>query len=267
MMINKWKKYFQLYSAPFRKMPDFIIIGAQKCGTSSLHYYLSQHPHVKMSVPKEIHFFDQNFTKSIWWYKSHFPFKLDKRKSICGEATPYYFFHPLVPKRIYKLCPKVKLILLLRNPVDRAYSHYIMQKIKGIENCQTFEEAIAIEEFRIKDDKEKILKDRLYKEYNFQKFSYLERGKYFDQLKRWLKYFSVDQILIIKSEDFFSEPNCELAKIYNFLSIEEIYPKDLSIINSNEYDEISRELRERLNIFFKEVNKDLIEILGEKYTW
>ena len=102
--------------------PNFLIIGAQRCGTTSLYNYLIQHPQIVPSSKKEVHFFDLNFHLGQSWYEKHFPEVSDN--ILTGEASPYYIFHPLCPKRIFDYDPSVKLIVILRNPIDRAYSHY-----------------------------------------------------------------------------------------------------------------------------------------------
>jgi hypothetical protein len=105
-------------------LPDFVIIGAQKCGTSSLYHLLTRHPHVERAATKELHFFDLLFDEGIEWYRQCFPPpKLkDGRRTIHGEATPGYLFHPLVPERMAEAVPQARLIALLRNPANRAYS-------------------------------------------------------------------------------------------------------------------------------------------------
>jgi len=139
-----------------RMMPDFLIIGAQRCGTTSLFNYLSQHPDIYPSFPKEVHYFSNYYKKGTAWYRSHFPLTWQKkyrelvqgRKFMTGEATPYYFSHPHAPRRIFNALPKVRLFLLLRNPVDRAFSHYQYEVKMGIESL-SFEEAIDKEEDRL----------------------------------------------------------------------------------------------------------------------
>src|SRR2546423_13513556 len=123
---------FRRLTHKIRIIPDFLIIGGQKCGTTSLYYYLIEHPNIAPAVRKQMHFFDNRFKKGFGWYKSNFPtifskwYKtfLHKQKFVSGEATPYYLFHPLAASRVHQFLPDVKLIVLLRNPVNRAYSHY-----------------------------------------------------------------------------------------------------------------------------------------------
>ncbi|HEY9295730.1 MAG TPA: sulfotransferase domain-containing protein, partial [Phormidium sp.] len=163
--------------------PDFIIIGAQKCGTTSLYEYLIQHPQILAASKKEVHFFDLNFAKGVDWYRQQF--KPVSQKSITGEASPYYIFHPLVPQRIYQLFPQVKLIVLLRNPVERAISHYYHEVRLGFEDLG-LEDAIAQEPARLEGETAKILADETYYSYNHQHYTYLSRGVYVEQLNNWM---------------------------------------------------------------------------------
>src|SRR3990172_222546 len=177
--------------------PDFFIVGAQKCGTTSLYNYLARHPCVLGATKKEIHYFSDLYDEGIGWYKSHFPSLLKKysgilvnrRVLITGEATPFYIFHPHAPERIGKLFPHAKIIMMFRNPVDRAYSHYRYHVKLGAE-ALSFEDAIAAEPERLADELGKMIADEHYNSYNYKMFSYLKRGIYIEQLRRWLDLFS-----------------------------------------------------------------------------
>lgn len=225
-----------------RMIPDFLIIGAQKGGTSSLFYYLKFHPQIKRPIKKEIHFFNIYFDKGIDWYKAHFPLK--SKKYITGEASPDYIFHPDSPKRIKKLNPNTKIIVLLRNPIERAYSAYQMNKRMGIDPRPTFKEAIKYELEH---------KDEFAHTYNYEKhnYFYLERGKYASQLNPWLDYFDKDHILVIESESFFKEPSKELKKVYQFLSIESSLPSHYKAMNVGKYPPLSKEVYKSLKDYFK----------------
>jgi hypothetical protein len=250
------------------KLPDFLIIGTQKGGTSSLFYYLSQHPNVICPQKKEIHFFDLNYNSGRDWYSNHFEFDFHHPSIfLTGEASPYYLFHPLVPQRVYGTCPNVKLIILLRNPVNRAYSHYMMQKNRSIEKCQTFEEAIQIEPIRLKGEYDKFFKDKSYRSYNYQKFSYLERGQYFTQIENWLKYFPITSFLFLKSEELFADPKSALQKTYSFLNIREVFPKDLSPVNTNKYNPMLKDTRLKLEKYFFESVLELQNTIKISLDW
>lgn len=249
----------------FNQLPYFIIIGAQKGGTSSLFYYLKQHSQLNLPNVKEIHFFDLNFNKGIDWYKQQFPqTSLSVKKT--GEASPYYLFHPHVPERVFKCCPSVKLIVMLRNPIDRAYSHYMMQRKKWIEYL-TFEKAFKSESKWIAKETMKLLENPAYQSKIHQKRSYFERGKYYTQIKKWLNYFPANQFLFVKSESFFDEPLQELSKVYSFLNIRYEHPENLSPQNVNEYKAMSPKMRSLLSVYYKQDIEKLSELLGDKYSW
>jgi len=181
-------------------LPDFYLIGAQKCGTSALYDYLVQHPSIYPCTTKEPRFFDKYYERGINWYKSCFPFtfkknivaKLFHKKFLTGEATERYFEHPHVPQRINKITPNSKFIVLLRNPIDRAYSHYNM-RYKSKKEKLSFEDAIKAEKDRTNNEFKKMLDDENYYSKDYFHYSYLERGIYFEKLKRWMEVFPKEQ--------------------------------------------------------------------------
>lgn len=232
-----------LLSHSKRKIPDFLIVGAQKGGTSSLYFYLKFHPNIKRPIKKEIHYFNIYFSKGLKWYKAHFP--LQSEKYLTGEASPDYLFHPETPQRVKALNSNMKLILLMRDPIERAYSAYQMNKRMGIDPRATFEDAV---QFELEHQEE-------FKEvYNYEKhnFFYLERGLYAKQLKNWTASFDEDQILLIKSKDFFSQTKNVLLKTYEFLNIESKLPPTLKPMNVGKYPPISKEVYEKLKTYYSE---------------
>jgi hypothetical protein len=185
-----------------------LIPGAEKSGTTSLSYYLSAHPDIYIPDEKELHFFDdpQNYKKGEAWYSARF--KTWNGESAVGECTPFYMYDPECVDRIKKAFPGIKLIFILRNPIDRAYSNYWHQ-VRGGKEFRSFEDALEME-------KSRIAKTR----YHDLTYSYLNKGFYAVQIERFLKHFSMDQILIVKFEDLKKEPQKVLNRIYGFLGIE-----------------------------------------------
>lgn len=228
-----------------RMVPQFLIIGAQKGGTSSLFYYLKTHPQIKRSIKKEIHFFNIFYDRGLRWYLSHFPSKSDKY--ITGEASPDYIFHPESPKRVYRLNPNMKLIVLLREPIERAYSAYQMNRRLGIDPRETFMEAVSFE-LNHKDKKSTV--------YNYDRhnFFYLERGKYAQQLSTWLTYFAKENLLIVTSQRLFNNTKNVISDVHKFLEIDSIQPASLKAMNVGEYQPLPEELHSSLSDHFK---KDL----------
>src|SRR5215212_8109130 len=193
-------------------LPDFIIIGGKKCGTTFLYNLLTQHPHVEPAASKGMHFFDMLFDEGIGWYRRCFPTPSwkDGRRTITGEGSPY-LADPLAPERMAQTVPQAWLIALLRNPVDRTYSDYQHAVRLGREN-RTFEGAVE-------EAIQAGVTWPLYKEYEASerdearlgpngttRYQYLLRSIYVDQLLHWSKFFIKKQMLVLKSEDFFERP-------------------------------------------------------------
>jgi hypothetical protein len=262
---------WRLTTAPIRTLPDFVIIGAQKCGTSFLYQLLVQHPHVKPAFAKEVHYFDLNCRKGDNWYRSYFPVQVrNSRKYITGEASPYYLFHPHAPRRASTVLPDAKLIVMLRNPVDRAYSHYQHQVKRGKgegRETLTFEEAIEAEKRILPGEVSKMLQDEFYESLRHRTRSYLRRGIYIDQLLAWSSFFPRKQMLILKSEDLFNDTTNVLERILDFLKIPHWVPETYSIPNKREYAGVSPLIRQRLDEYYKPHNQRLYEYLGVDLGW
>jgi len=247
---------------------DFIIIGAQRCGITSLYNYLISHPNVSPALNNEVHFFDIHYNKGIDWYWKQFPLLQEKpnsdEKSLTGESTPYYLFHPLAAKRIFKHLPKIKLILQLRNPVDRAYSHYNHAVRVGNESL-SFDEAIKQEPERLRNEEEKIYQDQY--SFNHQKLSYLSRGAYAEQLERYLELFKKEQMLILKSEDFFASPQQILNRVFSFLGISNFQLRDYEKFNFGNNPPLNEKTRDFLTEYFRPHNERLSKLLGLDFGW
>jgi len=247
-------------------IPNFIIIGVQKGGTTSLYNYLIQHPKVAPALQKEVQFFSLNFDKGRDWYFSQFPSVADGKELLTGEASPYYIFHPHVAKRIHQFFPDVKLIALLREPVARAISHYFYYLKIGFESL-SFPDAIALESSRLTGEIEKMLEDESYCSYNHRHYTYLTRGIYADQLPEWFKYFSREQLLILNSDDLYKDTVGTMNQVLNFLELPhfqlETYPK----YNAGEYKKVSPVIEEKLREFFRPHNQRLAALLGTDFGW
>ena len=272
-------RFYRTATSPLRLMPDFIIIGTQRGGTTSLYHYLSNHPQIAPASMKEVHFFDHNFQKGMAWYRAQFPSMIEKylarsggqQTFVTGEASPYYLFHPHVPGRVAKSVPNVKLIVLLRNPVDRAYSHY-HHEVELKHEKLSFEEALAQEEARTHEEKARIAVEEHYHSYNHQHYTYLARGIYVNQIQRWLDLFAKEQLLLIKSEDFYADPEAIFQQTLAFLKVSPAVPKreqGYKQYNSSSYREAKMEpvLRKRLIAYFEPHNARLYQLLGQDLGW
>jgi hypothetical protein len=254
-------------------LPDFVIIGAQKGGTTFLYDLLSQHPLVEPAAKKELHFFDHRFDFGVEWYSRCFPRPRWEggRRTITGEASPYYLFHPHAARRAAEVVPEARLIALLRNPVERAYSHHQQLVRKGGEPLG-FEEAIVAEEARLRDERDRMLEDEHYASFEHQRLSYLSRGIYVDQLLRWSEFFDREQMLVLKAEDFFKNPRDTLMLVLEFLGLPGWEPaaEELEGAKRNEggYErEMDPATRKRLEEYFEPHNNRLYDFLGTDFGW
>jgi hypothetical protein len=253
-------------------LPDFVIIGTQKGGTTFLYHFLARHPLVEPAASKELHFFDKNFDLGVEWYRRCFPAPRweGDRRTITGEATPYYMFHPRAAERIAGVAPRARLIALLRNPVDRAYSHHQQEVRKGGETL-SFEEAIEAEKARLRGERGKMLEDEHYASFEHQRLSYLSRGVYIDQLLRWAEFFPREQLLVLKSEDFFESPNETLKLVLDFLDLPDWEPAPSELggrRNTGPYEgRMDPVLRRRLEEYFEPHNQRLYDYLGVDLGW
>lgn len=259
-------------TAPMRALPDFVIVGTQKGGTTNLYNLLTGHPNVAPATTKEVHFFDLDFGKGVNWYRSHFPLPARRTagRIITGEASPYYLFHPHAPGRMARVLPRARLILMLRDPVDRAYSHYQHRVRKGIETL-TFEEAIEAEEKRLHGELERMLRDDRYDSFNHQNYSYLSRGVYVDQVSAWSRHFGKDAMLVLKSEDFFERPVEVFERVLDFLELPRWEPEISNAAarrrHRDRYEPMNPATRERLREYFEPHNRRLYEALGRDFGW
>lgn len=266
--------WYRDLTAKKRILPSFIIIGAQRCGTTSLYDYLSHHPQIIPSPVKELFYFDDYYTRPIEWYKSFFPTQKQREKLerdlvanvITGEASPSYFFNPYSAKRIKETLPDVKLILVLRDPIERAYSHYNHIRRLNREPL-SFEEAIEKEEQRITPDIEKLAKDEFYKADQRRDYSYLTRGYYAKQLKEWFKHFPKEQLLIVQSEEFYRETPKVYNEIVEYLGLNSYTLPTFEAKNALKYAKMAPETKEKLKAYFAPKNEELYELLGKRFDW
>ena len=264
---------YRILTNQIRVLPDFIVIGSSKSGTTSLQYYLIQHPSIV--VERDVHFFEYMQTNSIEWYRAHFPTKvyknfkkiLDKEKLIVGEQTATYLFHPLIPKRIHDIIPNSKLIVILRNPVDRAYSNYQHQVREGVEK-RTFEDAIKSEITRIeigkKEPEYKINNDDFN---NHVIFSYLRHGIYVDFIKAWMEFFPKEQFLILPTYDLNNNHVKFLKQVFHYLNVSNFEIKDLKRQNVGEYKKLEKSTRKFLVDYYRLHNERLFKLLGKNFDW
>lgn len=260
-----------------RPAPDFLIVGAQRCGTTSLFRALSAHPGILTPVlgTKGVHYFDTSYGRPLDWYLAHFPTTLARRvaslragvPAVAGEASPYYVFHPAAPARIAEALPDAQLILLLRDPVSRAHSHYHHMLFEGHETAGSFEEAIDLEPARLEGEEERLLADPLYVSEHHQHHSYLARGNYAHQLQRLHTLFPPEQTLVLDSSRFFADPRDGLARIQEFLGLRVHPAVVLKALNGGDYPDLLPQTLRRLREHFEASDRELSRLLGWAPSW
>ncbi len=261
-----------------RALPDFVIIGAQKCGTTSLYDHLCRHSQICSALLKEVHFFDDGFHRGVPWYRSNFPLcsKISRRQKhelhdvLTGESSPRYLFHPHAPARMAQVIPDARLIVLLRNPVERAYAHY-QHNLRRRREPLSFEEAIRGEDARLAGELEKLLADETYFSFNYTHFSYVKRGIYVDQIEAFRRHFADDRILVLQSEDFFQNVQQNVDRVFEFLGVEPYALGDVRPQNVGNY--AKEKLKDQSDLYddlvdrFAPYNRRLYETLAVDFQW
>jgi len=245
-----------------RRMPSFLIIGAQKGGTSSLFEYLLEHPDVQGSFIKEVQYFTRRHWIGVRGYRAFFPQIRNTTRHV-GESTPYYLFSPEAPTRVHSLLPDVKLIALLREPVERAYSHYTHNCRRGHET-RSFEQCVAEDIRRAKSagGPGRVMGES---EDTFRHHSYVRRGLYADQLDRWISLFPRENIKLLRAEDLFADPAGITAETFEFLGLSRQAINTDTAHNQFAYAKKRREEFQDLSEFFREPNERLFDLTGIRW--
>ena len=204
------------------RLPDLVIAGAQKGGTTFLYQELVRHPGVAPALTKEIHFFDDHWARGLDWYRGFFA----ADHGLTVEASPGYVFHPWALERLASAAPAARVVLLLRDPVARAHSHHQHEVRLGYESCLSFEEALAHEEDRLAGEWERLTRDPLARSYALRHHSYRARGEYLDQVLRAEALLAREQLLILRSEDLFRDPKAVLHAVQSFAGLEPWTPPE-----------------------------------------
>ena len=260
-------------------MPDFLVIGAKKGGTTSVANWLVQHPQVLPMFPrtqrhKSPHYFDINYWRGPDWYRSHFPTERSRRRqvpdgrAVVGEASPYYMFHPAVCERVAHDVPDVRVIVMLRDPVSRAYSNYWDRRASGHETISTFEEAIEAEPQRLAGvDQRRLLTDPRYYSVDHDNHSYLARGRYLEHLAPWLERLPPEQLLIMRAESMFDDPAAMFADVQSFLGLSVHEAMPLRPYNQRRHPPIAAATRAMLADYYRPHNAALYEAIGFEMGW
>ena len=262
---------FGIATAKLRLLPDFLIVGAQRAGTTSLYNYLAQHPDVgRVRLGKGVHYFDTNPTRSLDWYRGHFPIAPSKvpfktRPNHVGEGSPYYMFHPMALERIESALPDVRLIAILRDPIERAHSQWAHETARGFEELP-FEAALKAEDERLAGQEELLRSDPRAYSHSHQHHSYVARGQYAGQVEEMWKRFGRERVLLLPATRLFTQPARAYAETLEFLGLtpfEAVYEKH----NARTYSPIEEHVAVWLDERFAESNRRLVEHLGPEFDF
>ena len=266
------KRHFYYLTSSFRTLPNFFVIGGVRCGTTSLYHYLGQHNCIKQATYDELGYFDDNFHLGLNWYRSLFPTKFIQKKIeskykkfLTYDVTPFYIYNPLVVDRIFKFSPNAKIIAVLRNPIDRAYSNFNNRIQDEGDTETTFEEIVYSEIEKIKNNKNN-KENNVFLVNEFYELL-LARGFYAKQLEFWFKKFPRKNMLLISSEELAVNTDKTISEIFEFLEVPDQKINDLTKQNKIKYPKMKDSTREILINFFKPHNEKLFEILGSKFDW
>jgi hypothetical protein len=261
-----------------RPLPDFLVIGTKRGGTTSLWRYLIQHPLVPRLFPawntKTSHYFEDNFGRGEAWYRSHFPTArrraaLERRHggpSRAGEAAPLYMFHPLAAGRVAALMPRVRIVVLLRDPVERAYSHWKERRGEGVEPLG-FAEALAAEESRTAGERERLIAEPGHVSHAYDWYTYRERGCYLAHLEPWLSRFDPSQLLFLASETFYRAPAESYARILDFIGLPPYELPAYDVHNDRPSAGMDAAVRAELTAFYRPHNAALAKRLDMTFDW
>lgn len=263
-------------TGPARMLPGFLICGGQRCGTTSMYRTLSQHPAiVKAVLHKGVHYFDMNYDRPLGWYRAHFPLRATGSRAaraagaetaLTYESSPYYLFHPLAAERISRDLPGVKLLVLVRNPVQRAYSAYAHELSRGFET-EPFERALELEPERLRGEAEKIIADPSYLSHSHQHHAYRTRGQYCEQLERLDRLFGPDRVHVVDSGDFFTKPEPVYDAILDFLGLPGGSYPVFERHNAEPRSALPETVRAELDRHYQPYDELLAKRLGQLPSW
>lgn len=253
-------------TARLRPLPGFLILGAQKAGTTALYAYLRRHDDVTGPLWKEVSYFDRHWSRGESWYRGNFPLRLRTRDSVVGEASPSYLFHPLAPERVRALVPDARLIAILRNPVDRAFSHYQHEVALGREPL-SFEAALDREDDRMAGELDRMLADPRYFSHAWWNHTYRTRGNYAEQLERWLAVFPRDQLLVVLTDELRDATDDTYRRVLEFVGVESRSLDDYPPVFSRDYEPMPATTRARLTADYADADRRLADVLGRELPW
>lgn len=261
-------------TAPLRLRPSFLMVGASRAGTTSLFRALSEHPQVfRPAVNKGVRYFDLNFARGRAWYDGHFPLRATAAAAtpqgttpVAFEASGYYLYHPLAPQRIADQLAGVKVVAMLRDPVERAFSAWKHETARGFE-WEPFERSLDLEEERLRGEVHRMELDPTYESFCHRHHSHRSRGEYADQLERYLACLPQEDVHVILSEDFFRKPAETYAELLAFLGLAAYEPARFDQHNARPSEPMPADTRRRLEHHFAPHNERLERLLHRPLPW
>jgi hypothetical protein len=258
-----------------RMTPSFLVIGGQRCGTTTIFKTLSAHPQVmRPPVEKGTDYYTLWYDRGPSWYRGHFPMEGPSRlrtasvgAPVAFEACTYYLFHPLAMERIARDFPDIKLVVMLRDPVERAYSAYKHEHARGFDPEPEFSRAVDLEDERLSGEEERLVTDPGYHSFAHRHHAYLRRGQYVEQLERVFQHFPREQVHIMQSEAFFERPEREYAALTRFLGLSPWAPAHFDQHNARPSSPMDPDVHHRLTTHFRPYDEALADLLHTRPLW
>ncbi|MFV0458027.1 MAG: sulfotransferase domain-containing protein [Actinomycetales bacterium] len=272
-------------TADLRPMPDFLLIGAKRAGTTSLFFDLLQNPAIMAMFPsarivpkardgKGPHYFDSEYHRGDRWYRAHFATEWTRRRAartlgpvVTGEASPYYLFHPLAPARAAQALPDGRFVVLLRDPVQRTISHYQERRRQQMEPLATLEEALAAEPTRLHGHQEALIRGDLARSYPHEHQGYLLQSRYHLGIRRWLGQIRRDQLLVLDSRDYYRNPQHTCDLVFDFLGIAGHQIRPAPPRNATTKTEVDPATRAFLQDELRDGVHELQDLLEMRFDW
>lgn len=280
MRLLEVRERSRLWTADLRTLPDLLVIGAQRSGTSSLYRYLRMHPNVAGPLRKEVDYFGFRFDRGEHWYRANFPLMARRelaqrlgRPFLTFEATPDYLLHPLAAGRAGALVPDARIVVLLRDPVDRAVSHFRHAVRHGWETLP-FQDALAAEPDRLDGEMAHIHENPGYRASALRRYSYVTRGLYAEQIARWLEVFPRGQLLAIDATQLYEDPAGALHTVLDFVGLPRWQPAEFrnysyrtADVHKGSSTSGVGESLDDLRRHFRPANAELERLLGQSFSW
>lgn len=263
-------------TATRRQLPSFILVGAQRAGTTSLFRALVSHPLIySANYHKGVNYFDVNYARNLSWYQGHFPTAAALRQRSRGtagapitfEASGYYMFHPCAAQRIAEDLPDVRILSMVRDPVERAYSAWKHEHARGFEPEASFERAVELEEERLGGEAERMTAEPGYQSFSHRHHAYLRRGQYAEQLQRLHQFFPPERVHVVESESFFERPETTYRGVLDFLELPARQPERFDRWNGRPSSPMPETTRTRLRQHFSGHDRSLATLLGREPAW